>query len=666
MHKNGRGKSPPSTIDTCHAVAHSPDITDQQRITVPPLSLDDFRLLVRSSSAAIACFELLHPLDSRNGTTEFVSALFDRESVCMEANSVFLAMLQERELENILGASIGELLPENRDWPKLFSAWHQAALSPLPIELDLRRQDGATWSASCALYGIHDGPYVRRIWLIARDISKQASTSKTLIDMERHYLSLLNSPNALSIRYLQSGLCEYVSPSTTCALGFVEGDRFQRPVYIQDFVHPADIQVLLEPFSRNEPHRGPEPIALRCRGRDGTFIVFHAQILKVPSSDPSTVAYDLVGQRANDASEISPLGAHLSQTSACLIHDLNNLLSAAIAQTVKTHSDRESPDLSAIQRTLELCASLTKRVAKLNEESPEPASVIPLAQSVDQCVAFIRPLLGSGIGLSTGRPPDIPLLVAATESDIAQIVSNLILNAQDALGNSGKIHVSIDQTAGSAPNSAFASLTISDDGPGVDPAILPHLFQQRASSKLNPLRHGLGLISVKTIVDRLGGEIFVTSTPSGTTFRVCLPLITESKTHAASAQIEPESTLSIVIADDEPLIRDMFQNILSGMGHSITTAPDGRTLLKTLETASNIDVVILDDQMPCSRAPDLASQLLFQRPGLSIIVASGDPSLRHRMRAMATNISFLDKPFTRSEIEAALSAIPRRRRASFA
>jgi len=304
-------------------------------------------------------------------------------------------------------------------------------------------------------------------------------------------------------------------------------------------------------------------------------------------------------------------------------------------------------------------------VARLNEENREPLGVTSLTKAVDDCITFIRPLLSSGITLTTGPAPNRPVVVAAADSDIAQILSNLILNAHEALRDSGDIYVSIDETIGTTPKATVATLTITDNGPGIEPVILSQLFRQRVSSKLDPMEHGLGLLSVKTIVESLGGEISVTSSPSGTSFRVCLPRVPAVEIQESPTQLEPDSTLSIVIADDEPLIRDMFTNILSGMGHSITTATDGRSLLKTLESASNVDVVILDDQMPCSRAPDLATELLFQRPGLSIIVASGDPSLRHRMRTAPTNISFLDKPFTRSEIEAALSAIPRKRRASF-
>jgi len=108
----------------------------------------------------------------------------------------------------------------------------------------------------------------------------------------------------------------------------------------------------------------------------------------------------------------------------------------------------------------------------------------------------------------------------------------------------------------------------------------------------------------------------------------------------------------------------MFTNILSGLGHSIATASDGHSLLKTLEASANVDVVILDDHMPSSRASDLATELHFRRPGLSIIVASGDPSLRDKLTPLPEKISFLEKPFTRSEIVEAINAIQRKRMAS--
>lgn len=660
MPRKGKGESTASTVDTTQRLrARSGSIVkSDQKITVSRLAIEDFRLLVNSSSAAIGCFELLHPVDTRLGTTDFVSSIYGHESVCMEANEVMLKMLQEREVESILGASIAELLPEGRDWPKLFSAWHQASLSPLPIEVDLRQQDGNTWSASCAVYGIREGHSVRRVWLVIRDISKYALTLRTLNDTEHHYRSILNTPNTISIRYLQCGLCEYVSPSTISLLGLLDHDRLQRPTYLQDFVHSADIPLLVAPFSQQGLPEGPEQISVRCKRRDDIFIEFNARAFRVPQSDRSVIAYDLVGQRANDAESVSHHGA---QATACVMHDLNNLLTAALAQTMRTSREFCSPELSTIQRTLELCATLSKKVPNFGGKTKEPTATISLNQTVEQSIALIRPLLGSEIMLTVSQRTKTPLYVNATDSDIAQILSNLILNAQEALKNKGTITVEIDSTRDQPSKMSVASLIVRDNGPGIDPLVLPRLFRETLSSKLDSAGHGLGLISVKTIMDRLGGTVEATSDSSGTAFRVHLPLV---KNHDEAAQPPSRTTdaaLSIVIADDEPLIRDMFANILSEMGHSITTAADGRSLLKTLESAPNVDVVILDDHMPASRATDLAVQLQFQRPGLSIIVASGDPSLRHRMPTPPTNVSFLDKPFTRSEIEAALRAVPRRR-----
>jgi signal transduction histidine kinase len=663
MPRKGRGESIPSTFDTTR---RSRDLSSSiascdQKITVSPLSIDDFRLLVHSSSAAIGCFELLHPVDTRIGTTDFVSAVYGHESVCMEANEILLEMLQEREVESILGASIAELLPESRDWPKLFSVWHQASLSPMPLELVLRQQDGSSWSASCAVYGMLSGHYLRRIWLVVRDISRYAATLRTLTDTERHYRSILNTPNTLSIRYLPCGLCEYVSPSTVCMLGLLESERFQRPIYLQDFVHPTDVPLLLAPFSQQATPGGCEQISVRCRGRDGTFIEFNARAFKAPQAEISVIAHDLVGQRVNDADSVSNHSAQLTQATACVIHDLNNLLTAALAHTTRASREVDSPEFSAIQRTLELCATLSKRVANMEGEGQEQVATISLNRALEQSTALIRPLLGPGITLTASQTTNTPLYVAATYADVAQILSNLILNAQEALKSAGTIKIEIDLIGGPTTETSVAALTVSDNGPGIDPLLLPRLFQQPVSSKLDSAGHGLGLLSVKTIVDRLRGTVEVNSDSGGTIFRVYLPLDKSPEARDLVAPTRTDSALSIVIADDEPLIRDMFTNILSEMGHSITTAADGRSLLKTLESAPNVDLVILDDQMPSSRATDLAAQLHFQRPGLSIIVASGDPSLRQRMRTVSTNVSFLDKPFTRSEIEAALRAVPRRR-----
>jgi CheY-like chemotaxis protein/anti-sigma regulatory factor (Ser/Thr protein kinase) len=294
-------------------------------------------------------------------------------------------------------------------------------------------------------------------------------------------------------------------------------------------------------------------------------------------------------------------------------------------------------------------------------EGQEQVATISLNRALEQSTALIRPLLGPGITLTASQTTNTPLYVAATYADVAQILSNLILNAQEALKSAGTIKIEIDLIGGPTTETSVAALTVSDNGPGIDPLLLPRLFQQPVSSKLDSAGHGLGLLSVKTIVDRLRGTVEVNSDSGGTIFRVYLPLDKSPEARDLVAPTRTDSALSIVIADDEPLIRDMFTNILSEMGHSITTAADGRSLLKTLESAPNVDLVILDDQMPSSRATDLAAQLHFQRPGLSIIVASGDPSLRQRMRTVSTNVSFLDKPFTRSEIEAALRAVPRRR-----
>lgn len=632
-----------------------------QRITITTLSVDDFRLLVRSSSAAIACFELLHPFKSCTDLSHFVSHLYEQDSVCVEANATFLEMLEERDIQNILGASIAELLPESRDWPRLFSLWHQAALSASPIEAKLRKQDGDSWTASCAVYGIHDGPLLRRLWLVARDISAQASMTTTLKESELHYRSMLNTPQRISLRYDLSGLCEYVSPSTTSMLGLLQTDRFERPIYLQDLVHPDDLGALLslESFLRSRTSAGP--FTIRCRVRDGTFMPFSMRIHKVPSHDRTKVTCDLVGDRIDKDTFTTPAKAAVSEASACLLHDLNNLLTAAMAQATCETDSAITPRLETIRRTLQLCGKLTKEVAGYDDSHQETFTTISLQQALDHSVDMIRPLLGREIDLTINKAHSPAMLIACSLTDITQVVSNLVLNANEALGTKGKITISLESRRASQDAAIRAHLTISDNGPGIPPEILSRVFHHSVSSKTDATGHGLGLRSVKSIIDRIGGTIIVCSETCGTSVSITLPVVEDCATRDSIIVAQPSSPLSIVIADDEPFVRQMFTRVLSDLGHSITTASDGRSLLRTLEANANVDVVILDDHMPASRATDLAAQLHFQRPGLSIIVASGDPSLRQKMPPLPDTVSFLDKPFTRSEIIAALGAIHRKR-----
>ena len=634
---------------------------NDQRITVTPLSVGDFRLLIRSSSAAIVCFELLHPLDCELGQSEFVSNLYERDSVCVEANAAFLEMLQEKELTDILGASIAELLPENRGWPRLFSRWHQGSRSSAPLESALLKQDGDSWTTSCAIYGIHDGPYLRRIWLVARDISAHSAISTAFKDHENHYRNILNTPQSISVRYDLSGLCEYVSASTTSMLGLLHTDRFERPIYVQEIVHPEDVSTLLSPSSLNHFQTAAAPFSIRCRVRDGTFMPFTVRRYKVPSRDTSTAVFDLVGDRA-DRLQSGPICPTMNtEASACLVHDLNNLLTAAIAQATCSSQSAPNTSLQTLQHTLELCGDLVKKVIGRPEQSPHSNHTIALQDAVQASVQMMRPLLGTDIEITIQAPTSPTMLMSCSPTDITQIVSNLVLNAKEALGKKGRIEIILEPRLSPQEAVPHASLTVRDTGPGIPPDILPKLFHHSVSSKKDAARRGLGLRSVKSIIDRIGGRIIVCSENSGTSIFVKLPLLDLLHQGHEPQLTHTTKPLSIVIADDEPLIRQMFTTVLSSLGHSITTASDGKSLLQTIEASSNIDVVILDDQMPASRASDLAAQLHFKRPEVSIIVASGDPSLRRKMGVLPESVSFLDKPFTRSEIISALSALSRKR-----
>jgi len=202
---------------------------------------------------------------------------------------------------------------------------------------------------------------------------------------------------------------------------------------------------------------------------------------------------------------------------------------------------------------------------------------------------------------------------------------------------------------------------VRDNGPGIAEAVRARLFKPHTSTKSDLQHHGLGLASVKSLVEGLGGSVRVESSSAGTLFSVILQCETTAEQQGSSHTAENTPTsleheqLRILVADDEPLIRDTIQNILTSMGHSVSVVSDGRTALKRITSEpANVDVILLDDHMPTGRASTFAQQIIDACPSIRIIVTSGNPEAAEAFKQCGSQVTFLAKPFTPSDFTAAL------------
>lgn len=645
------------------------------------LSIGDYRALVRQASTHMACFDITPGIPINASSGAFVSHLYTQQSVCLEASNTLVRSLGHHDIDDVLGRSLDYLCPPHRNWQSVFAEWHQRSLTREPIEIELLAQDGAPWTAQCVVYPTTHNSLLTRFWIVARDISTQDSAIRSLNRIHAHYEAILNTPDTLYFRCMPSGICDYASPATIALLGLFDGSSSSKPIFIKDLLHPDDRSsfdgLFISPRGHTETNSS-KPI--RFRLRDGTFVFFTTRWHAMTSPAGDLLRYDVIATRLAATSEVrkhrrtesARLGEHLH-----IAHDLNNLLTVAQAHLdLAAHSPSQIALLPAAQRAVKTCIALTQQFFLSSvSNSKSLTSSLPLAAGLREVVTSLQAVIPTTMTLNlSDQLPEV--FIRGDISDLFQIISNLVFNARDALGKTGAIRICAEQSESSAtlrshsvPHRSIC-IQVSDNGPGIPQHIQKRLFKERFTTKRSASTHGLGLRSVKEIVERLQGSIEIqASTSAGTTFSIQLPIFEDEKNSSLAPRYYRDNSgstemsfLRILVADDEPLIRQMFNAILSNMGHSVQLVPDGRLLMQQLGTASrDFDLVIVDDQMPDSSAHALIHDALALRPELTILVTSGDPTLSTEVTGYAPSVTFLQKPFTRSDIETALCDLRRRK-----
>jgi two-component system, cell cycle sensor histidine kinase and response regulator CckA len=294
---------------------------------------------------------------------------------------------------------------------------------------------------------------------------------------------------------------------------------------------------------------------------------------------------------------------------------------------------------------------------------------------------FLRRLIGTQVDLAVTIPQGM-LPVTADPSQIQQVIINLATNARDAMPSGGQLTIqagSFDKVEGGPgpvlPVGPYVTLVVKDTGIGMDAETRRLAFHPFFTTKELGQGTGLGLATVYGIVDQSGGFIFVESQPAqGSAFSVYLPRVTG----AAAAQIviaappvplvaaEPRRA-TVLLAEDNPMVRDVAARILRDAGHTLLLACDGQEGLEVArDHAGTIDLLVTDLVMGRMGGIELAKRLAEQRPELRILFISGfawDNSLP--AIDPARGIDFLQKPFAPDgliEAVTRLLAAPLRRR----
>ncbi len=354
-----------------------------------------------------------------------------------------------------------------------------------------------------------------------------------------------------------------------------------------------------------------------------------------------------------------------------IAHDFNNLLMGvlgccriALERIDEQHAAR--PLVEEIERSAHRSVQLTRRLLTFSRREPAARCVVDVAEIVRSVAAIARQVLGEDIALST-RFACASALVEGDPTQIEQVVMNLVVNARDAMARGGSLTIRVAEDTAPAPlaDAGHVVLEVEDTGCGMTPEVKARLFEPFFTTKPPGQGTGLGLPTVFGIVSRMHGQIHVDTAPGlGACFRITMPRVradrAAEKGACAAAPSMPMTGNgeTILLVEDEAIVRLTLQSTLSALGYKVLVACDAAQAMDTVARGASFDVVLTDVVLPGTGGPELAEMLRKSKPGARVLFMSAH-SHEHLVQSgrLRQQDPSLEKPFSQDALAAKLREV---------
>jgi signal transduction histidine kinase/CheY-like chemotaxis protein len=354
----------------------------------------------------------------------------------------------------------------------------------------------------------------------------------------------------------------------------------------------------------------------------------------------------------------------LGRLAGGIAHDFNNLLLVILANADLL--DRlEQPAVSLLTEDIRAAAQrgsgLTRQVLAAARRQTLQPEFVPLAALLTGMVPLLRRVIPERVTLVV-EPGDADATVLADRSQLEQVVLNLALNARDAMPDGGLLRLEVVRREPLLPPSQashWARLRVSDTGVGMDDYTLQRIWEPFFTTK-GVAGHGLGLATVKGVVEQSGGRLDVTSNPGrGSHFDVYLPLVTAKRPvrddAADSAPALPSATrrATILVLDDDAAVLRAVAQLLASMGHHVLSAQTAGEAIALFEREyDRIDLLVCDLVISAIHGIDVASLLVRRMPRLRVLFMSGYAESRIEASLSMPAAEMISKPFSMNELDA--------------
>ena len=437
---------------------------------------------------------------------------------------------------------------------------------------------------------------------------------------------------------------------------------------ILDIRPAADREHFLQ-LRGSSPHGPHEYVDLRHCKKDGTIIdveVSADSIFFAGRPARLVLVKDVTARkRLEDHLRQSQKMEAVGRLAGGVAHDFNNLLTAiqGYSDFILGSLDADDPryaDMMGIREAAQRAAGLTHQLLAFSRQQVLAPEVLSLNDLIRDTGRLLRRLIGEDIEIHTTLAEDLGP-VRADPGQLQQVLINLAVNARDAMPQGGmliletqNVEVGPDHPAsqGLVSPGRYVLMAVTDAGVGMDEETKARIFEPFFTTKRPGEGTGLGLATVYGVVRQSGGFIWVYSEPNrGTTFKVYLPLAERGAVSAerpAAVRASPQGSESILLVEDEELVRRLAHKILEGHGYDVMVAGSGKAALQLVGVGEGrLDLLVTDVVMPGMSGRQLAEQLRVRQPGLKVLYLSGytdDAIVRHGV--LEQEVFFLQKPFS--------------------
>jgi len=537
-------------------------------------------------------------------------------------------------------------------------------------ETTLVRKSGETFPALFSIHPLRDPNGVMTALLsVSIDISEQKKAEERLKESEEMFRTLFDyAPDAF---YLIDFEGKFIDGNQAAQnlIGYTPEELVGKNFMEMDLMPPEELEKAATLFLRNLQGQptGPDEYVLKRKDKKLIFAEMRTIPIKIRGRDVVLgIARDIterkeLEQQLQQAQRLEVVG----RLSGGIAHDFNNLMTTVIGNAELilmsvSESDPVREDVLEIKKAGERAASLTHQLLAFSRRQVLQPKILDLNSVVQEMDRMLRRVIGEDIDLETDLSPDLGH-VEVDPGQVEQILMNLAVNARDAMPEGGKLTIETEnielgeeyaRSHVAVTPGSYVMLAVSDNGMGMTRDVQAQIFEPFFTTKDLGKGTGLGLATVYGIVKQSGGNIWVYSEPGeGATFKIYLPRVEKMASGPERSETAVEtlrSSETILLVEDDEMLRNTAIKILKGQGYHVLAASDGREALDLCQEHDGVIHLLLTDVvMPVMGGLDLSNQAKRLRPNLKMVFMSGytDNAIVHR-GVLDKGVAFLQKPFT--------------------